>query len=69
MSQFPQSLLEDPTIIAKAQEAGQTPAEYLTAMRAGMADPNRAPILNSLEVSPSMMQPQTEVAPTVSPVL
>ena len=67
--EFPQSLLQDPTIVAKAQAAGQTPVEYLTAMRAGMVDPNRAPILNSLEVSPSMMQPQTEVAPTVSPVL
>ena len=67
--EFPQSLLEDPTIIAKAQAAGQTPIEYLTAMRAGMVDPNRAPILSSLEVSPSMMQPQTEVAPAVSPVL
>jgi hypothetical protein len=67
--EFPQSLLQDPTIVAKAQAAGQTPAEYLTAMRAGMVDPNRAPILNSLEVSPNMMQPQTEVAPTVSPVL
>ena len=67
--EFPQSLLEDPTIIAKAQAAGQTPVQYLTAMREGMVDPNRAPVLSSVEVSPSMMQPQTEVAPTVSPAL
>jgi hypothetical protein len=57
MVEIPQSLLTDPTIMAKAAEANMTPAQYLEAVRQDNINPNKAPALSSTEVTADMMKP------------
>lgn len=57
MSQFPQSLLEDPNIAEIAASMDMTPEQYLQSLR----DKQQSPILESLEAGPRM-----DTAPTVA---
>ena len=57
MSQFPQSLLEDPNIAEIAASMNMTPEQYLQSI----LDKQQSPILESLEAGPRM-----DTAPTVA---
>jgi hypothetical protein len=64
MSQFPQSLLEDPNIAEIAASMNMTPEQYLQSI----LDKQQSPILNTLEAGPRMDTGPT-VATQPAPVL
>ena len=67
MAEFPVSLLNDPAIVSMAAEANMTPEQYLKSMRQNNINPNKAPVLNSLEASPTALErPAVLEAPSVT---
>jgi len=67
MAEFPVSLLNDPAIVSQAAKANMTPEQYLKSMRQNNMDPNNAPVLNSLEASPTALErPAVLEAPSVT---